>query len=68
MSDIGIFSTLDLVVAGADRLFRRGLALGAALGAWISPGRRLRGAAMFGDDRASHWHSQAGGSISPEIK
>jgi len=47
MSDIGIFSTLDLVVLALIGC-SPGLALGAALGAWISPGRRLRGAAMFG--------------------
>jgi hypothetical protein len=47
MSDISIFSTADIVlmilVACAP-----GLVLGAALGAWKSPGRRLVGAVLYG--------------------
>ena len=48
MSDIGtIFSTGDIIlmilVACAP-----GLVLGAALGAWKCPGRRISGAALFG--------------------
>lgn len=48
MSDIGsIFSTWDIIamilVACAP-----GFVIGAALGAWRNPGRRLKGATVFG--------------------
>lgn len=47
MSDIGIFSTTDLIVLALIAC-SPGLALGAALGAWKNPGHRLRSAAIFG--------------------
>ena len=51
MSDIGIFSTSDLVVLILIAC-APGLVIGAAFGAWFglgkNPGRRLRGAIVFG--------------------
>ncbi|MBU4530957.1 MAG: hypothetical protein KUA43_05345 [Hoeflea sp.] len=47
MSDIGIFSTFDLMLLALIAC-SPGLALGAALGAWRSPGHRIRGAALYG--------------------
>lgn len=48
MSDIGpIFSTTDLMLMALIAC-APGLVLGAILGAWRSPGHRLRGAALYG--------------------
>ncbi|KGF68605.1 hypothetical protein LL06_15390 [Hoeflea sp. BAL378] len=48
MSDIGsIFSTGDLILMALIGC-APGFVLGAALGAWASPGHRLRGAALWG--------------------
>ncbi|WP_339765370.1 hypothetical protein [uncultured Hoeflea sp.] len=47
MSDIGIFSTSDIVLMIAIAC-APGLVLGGILGAWRSPGHRLRGAALYG--------------------
>ncbi|MBC7283770.1 hypothetical protein [Hoeflea sp.] len=47
MSDIGIFSTSDLVMLALIAC-SPGFALGVALGAWISPGHRLRGGLLVG--------------------
>ncbi|MDP2149378.1 MAG: hypothetical protein Q8S27_16515 [Hoeflea sp.] len=48
MSDIGgIFSTGDLVLLALIAC-SPGLVLGAGLGAWASPGHRIRGAALGG--------------------
>lgn len=47
MSDIGIFSTGDLILLALIAC-SPGLVLGAGLGAWMSPGRRMGGAALGG--------------------
>ncbi|WP_417419389.1 hypothetical protein [Hoeflea sp.] len=51
MSDIGIFSTSDIVVMILVAC-APGFVIGAVLGAWSgvgrNPGRRLRGATIFG--------------------
>ncbi len=48
MSDIGsIFTTADIILMILAAC-APGLVLGAALGAWKSPGHRLRGAALYG--------------------
>ena len=47
MSDIGIFSTGDLILLALVAC-SPGFVLGAGLGAWASPGHRLRGAALGG--------------------
>jgi hypothetical protein len=51
MSDIGIFSTWDIIVMILVAC-TPGLVIGAGIGAWIgvgkNPGRRLKGATVFG--------------------
>lgn len=47
MSDIGIFSTADLLLMALVAC-APGFLAGAALGAWRNPGRRLSSAAIFG--------------------
>ena len=51
MSDIGIFSTWDIIVMILVAC-APGLVIGAGIGAWVgagkNPGRRLKGATVFG--------------------
>ena len=47
MSDIGIFSSLDLILLALIAC-SPGFAIGAALGAWQNPGHRIRGAFFAG--------------------
>lgn len=68
MSDIGIFSALDLMVLaliGCAPGFVIGAGLGALVGVGSHPRRRLIGAAIFGL-AGLLWPLRAGLSISPK--